>query len=79
MNKVHSINNRIIVNGADMKNGDFGIVMEVTCDSPSSISIFQPVFKSGNRLICLEDGAYSIKLSWHEVEIKNSLTLQRIE
>ena len=78
MNRVHSINNPEIVNGTDMKNGDFGVVREVR-NAPTSIRPNQSVFKSDNRLICLENGVYSAEITRYEVEIKDTLTLQRIK
>lgn len=78
MNKIHSINNPVIMNGADMKDSDFGVVREVT-KSPAVILIGQSVFKVDTMLVCLETGYYSNHPDLYEVEIKNTLTLQRIK
>lgn len=78
MNKVHSINNPVIVNGKDMKASEFGIVRKCSTDT-TQIKKNQSVFKAMGRLICLENGLISDYLERYEVEIKDTLTLQRIK
>ena len=76
MNTVFSINESVVINGNDMKIGDFGIIRKTIMNG--MIKVGCHVIKAeSNRLICLEDGSDSDKPELYGIEIKDQLKLQR--
>ena len=77
MNRVFSTKEPIIVNGADMEPGDFGIIVQVLHGGLMKIN--DNVFRSDTNIVKLATGATSNMMDLYSVKLQDSLTLQRIK
>jgi len=77
-NKILAFNEKEIINGKDMKPGDFGKVADRNASNLFALGAC--VFKTQNYyLINLKDGNYTDKPEEYEIELKDKVTLQRVK
>lgn len=80
MNRVFSTKEPNIINGSDMKCGDFGIVVEVYKKANNGyIKVNENVYKFDNYLLRLTDGYISSNANLYNVKLQDSITIQRIK
>ncbi len=75
-NRVFGFNEKKIINGNDMKPGDFGKTVDRNASNFFALGIC--VFKADNNtLIDLSNGYTTDKPEDYEIELKDKVTLQR--